>query len=169
MSIDLDDILDDEDEPSVDDGLEAAEEQSSVLLGAEEIASRVRRLVELRIANDEKKIAADKAKKELDDYQAIFFDEYARSPIKGSITVDLGDDLGEVQIIPRKTNYGRILDRDKAVEFFREREKLPEFVKEDFRMKRLHELVREHIEQNKPLPPGVDFYTKEYFTISFKD
>jgi hypothetical protein len=42
-------------------------------------------------------------------------------------------------------------------------------MKEDFRMGRLHELVREHIEQKKPLPPGIDFYTKEYFTITFKD
>jgi hypothetical protein len=42
-------------------------------------------------------------------------------------------------------------------------------MRDDFRMGRLHELVREHIEQKKPLPEGIDFYTKEYFTMTIKD
>jgi hypothetical protein len=43
--------------------------------------------------------------------------------LKGSIKVDLGGDHGVVQIVPRKTKFGRILDRDKAVKYFEERAK----------------------------------------------
>lgn len=169
MSIDLDDILDDDEDERYDDGLDASLDEDSALTSTEELASRVRRLVELRTRRDQTKIAADKAKAEFEKYQAAFFEEYEQSPLKGSIKVDIGGDYGTVQIVPRKTQYGRILDREKAVEWMREREKLDEYMKDDFRMGRLHELVREYMEQKKPLPPGIDFYSKEYFTITFKD
>jgi hypothetical protein len=168
MSIDLDDILDDDDE-RFDDGSDNAVDEDSALKSTEELASRVRRLVELRGERDKTKIAADNAKREFESYQAAFFEEYQNSPLKGSIKLDIGGDYGTVQVVPRSTKFGRVLDREKAVEWMREREKLDEYMKDDFRMGRLHELVREYMEQKKPLPPGIDFYSKEYFTITFKD
>lgn len=162
-TLDLDDLLDDPDDGTAD----AIEEESS-LASVDELTSRVRRLVELRTIKDEAKIASDKAKREFEQYQAELFEEYEKSALKGSLKVDLGGDFGTVQIVPRRTRFGRILDRDKALEYLNERALTEEYVKEDFRMGRLHELVREHIEQKKPLPPGIDFYTKEFFTITFK-
>ena len=156
------------DEEFVDDGTADLIDEDSPLNSAEELQERVRRLVELRAARDSTKLAADNAKKEFETYQAEFFAEYARSPIKKSITIDIGDDK-DVQVTPVRTHFGRILDRAAAEAYFAERAKTKEFVKEDFRMGRLHELVRECIEQKKPLPPGVDFYTKEYFRITEKD
>jgi hypothetical protein len=151
----------------IDDGVEAAIDQESPLKSADELAARVREFVRLRTVRDETKAAADAAKKEFDIYQAELFDEYSRSPLKGSINIDIGD--GQyVRITPRSTKYGRILDYDKALAYFKKRHKEDEFVKQDFRMGRLHELVREHIEQKKPLPEGVDYYTKEYFTITVR-
>jgi hypothetical protein len=152
-----------------DDGTADIVDEDSSLTSAEELASRVRRLVELRAEKDETKVAADKAKAAFEKYQAEFFEEYSKSPLKGSVKVDIGGDYGLVQIVPRSTRYGRILDREAAEKYFEDRKQTAEFVKEDFRMGRLHELVREHIEQKKPLPPGIDFYTKEFFTITFKD
>lgn len=157
-----------DDEGFADDGTADIEDEESPLASAEELASRVRRLVELRTKRDETKIAYDNAKRDFERYQAEFFEEYQKSPLKGSIKVDLGG-LGTVQIVPRETKYGRILDRDKALAYLNERALTEEFIKDDFRMARLHELVREHIEQKKPLPDGIDYYTKQFFTITMKD
>lgn len=161
------DLLEDEDD-LVDDGTADLEDDESPLTSLEELRSRVARLKELRARRDQTKSAADKAKKEFEQYQAEFFEEYQRSPLKGSVNVDMGDDL-TTQITPVRTYFGRILDREAAEKYFADRAQTKEFVKEDFRMGRLHELVRECIEQKKPLPPGVDFYTKEYFRVTDKD
>lgn len=156
-----------EDDEDVSDGLAEAVDHQSALQDLEFLRARVARLVELREAKDRAKLAATKATTEFEQYQAEFYDEYEKSPLKGSISLDIGDRT--IQIVPRKTRYGRILDRDKAIEYFTKRNKLNEYTRDDFRMGRLHELVREHIEQKKPLPEGIDFYTKEFFTITFKD
>lgn len=166
--VDVDGLLGDADD-EFDDGSADAIDEDSALTSTEELASRVRRLVELRAARDQTKLAADNAKKEFESYQAAFFEEYERSPLKGSIKVDIGGDHGTVQIVPRATKYGRILDRDKAEAFFKDRGRSEEFLKEDIRMGRLHELVRDHLEKKLPLPDGIDFYTKQYFTVTFKD
>lgn len=165
-SAELADLIGAED---IDDGTGELVDEESSLNSAEELASRVRRLVELRAERDETKIAFDNAKREFEAYQAEFFDEYEKSPLKGSIKLDIGGEHGTVQVVPRETKYGRILDRDKALAYLNERALTEEFIKDDFRMGRLHELVREHIEQKKPLPDGIDYYTKQYFTITFKD
>lgn len=167
MNDDIDVDLEPEDgDEFVDDGTDIDIDANSPLTSLEELRRRVARLVELRVAKDETKAAATKAKNEFDQYQAELFEEYRKSPLKGSIKVEVGDD--EVQLVPRSTKYGRVLDYDKAREYFKTRNKNQEFIKEDFRMGRLHELVREHIEQKKPLPEGIDFYTKEFFTITIK-
>lgn len=165
--LDMSELLDEETLP--DDGTGELVDEDSSLASVEELTSRVRRLVELRTARDESKIKADKDKEAFESYQAEFFEELEKSPLKGSIKVDIGGDHGTVQVVPRSTKYGRILDRDKALAYLNERALTEEFLKDDFRMGRLHELVREHIEQKKPLPDGIDYYTKQYFTITFKD
>lgn len=155
-----------DDEEYVDDGTGDLDIEDSPLTNLEELRSRVARLVELRRVNDQAQTAAKKAKKELDEYQAEFFEEYRKSPLTGSIRVEVGDEV--VQLVPRETKYGRVLDYDKARAYFKERNKDEEYIREEFRTGRLHELVREHIEQKKPLPDGIDFYTKEYFTVTIK-
>jgi hypothetical protein len=155
-------------EDILDDGSDELLDEDSPLSTPDELAKRVRRFHELRADRDQTKIAADKAKKEFDSYQAEFFQDYQRSPLKGSVTVEL-EGLGDVQMTPVRTPYARVLDRQAVEKYFRDRNQDKEYVKEDFRMARLHELVRECIEQKKPLPPGLDFYTKEYFRMTMKD
>lgn len=151
----------------LDDGTADLDLEDSPLASLEELRKRVRRLVELRTEKDEAETAAKRAKEEFDQYQAELLDEYNKSPLKGSIKVEIDDGV-TVTLTPRSTKYGRVLDRDKAIEYFKSRNKLEEYTKDDFRMGRLHELVREHIEQKKSLPEGIDFYTKEYFTVTIK-
>jgi hypothetical protein len=157
---------DDNEETFATDGLDLADDKP---LDDEELQYLGRRLVELRMVKDEAEKKAKDAKKEFETFQAEFYERIQKSPVKGSRNIDLGDDLGEVRLTPRATKYGRILDRDKAVAYLEERALDKEYLKDDFRMARVHELVRECIEQKKPIPPGFDFYTKEYFTITFKD
>lgn len=159
---------DEEDEFWEDDGSEAFIDEDSPLKDLAVLESNVRRLVELREAKDEAVAAAEKAKKEFQEFQDDFFEQYEKSPLQGSIRINLGGKHGTVRVTPRATKYGRIVNRDDAVAWMKENGKFEEIVKDDFRMGRVHDIVREHIEQKKPLPPGVDFYTKEYFTISFK-
>lgn len=169
--VDMNTLLDDEEDTGgfSDDGTDALVDDDSALNDMETLKGKVLRLVELREYRDITAKAAKNAKDAFDHYQADFFQEYERSPIKKGITVDLGEKYGDVQIVPKRTKFGRVIDRAKAEAYFKERNKEKEFIKEDFRMKRLNELVREHIEQGKPLPDGIDFYTTEYFSISFKD
>lgn len=151
-----------------DDGTAALIDEDSALTGAEELASRVRRLVELRTRKDETEAAAKTAKEEFVEYQAQFYEEYEKSPLTGSINVNIGGDFGTVQLVPRSTKSGRVLNYDKAVQYFRERGQLAEFTRNEIRKGRINDLVKECIEQKKPLPDGIDYYTKEYFTITFK-
>ena len=161
-----DDYDEDYEEEYTDDGTEI-DITNSPLASTEELASRVRRLVELRTAKEQAETAAKAAKKEFEEFQRDFLEEYKNSPLKGSINIEI-DDETSVRITPRETKYGRILDYDKAKKYFEERNKVDEYMRDDFRMGRIHEIVREHIEQRKPLPEGLDFYTKEYFTITIK-
>jgi hypothetical protein len=151
-----------------DDGLEAFELEQKPL-DDNELKSLVLQLVELRGRKDETDKVAKAAKKEFEDFQRELYERIQNSPVKGSRTVDIGGDHGKVMITPKATKYGRILDRTQAVDYLKERKLDAEFIKDDFRMARVHEIVREHIEQKKPLPPGFDYYTKEYFQITFKD
>lgn len=156
----------DDEEDYTSDGMDVQE--PSKLDSAEELASRVRRLVELRAEKDETDAAAKRAKKEFEQYQEYFYEELSKSPLKGSVKVDLGGDHGTVQITPMETYYGRVLDKDKALEYFNDRALTEEFLKTEISKARVNELVREHIEQKKPLPAGLDFYPKRYFRVTFK-
>ena len=166
-TLDLDDLLDDEDTEGLpSDGLDEIEDEP---LNDEELRQLVAELVRLREERDKDSAKAKKSKDAFEVFQAELYERIQKSPVKGSRKVDIGGDKGLVQIVPRATKFGRVLDREAAEAYFAEQAKTKEYIKEDFRMGRLHELVRECIEQKKPLPPGIDFYTKEYFTITFKD
>ena len=161
-------MYDEDEEEFTDDGSAELIDEDSPLKDLDELGRRVAELRRLRALRDSTKKAAEDAKKEFDIYQAELIDDYRRSPLKGSVTVEIEDDL-EVQITPVRTHYARIIDRDAAEAHFRKMAQSKEYVKEDFRMGRLHELIRACIEQKKPLPEGLDFYTKEYFRITEKD
>lgn len=131
------------------------------------IASKFRRLVELREARDQTKTSADVAEEEYRRYEAELFDEIQDGPMKGTRRIDLGD-YGVVAFTPRETKFGRIIDADAAVEFFQKRDMAEEMTRPKIEKRKLNELVREYLDAGKNLPPGIDFYSSRGITISKK-
>lgn len=134
----------------------------------EVIASKFRRLVELRDERDEDKTRAERSEKRYREYEAELYDELAASPIRGSRKIDLGPELGTIVFTPRETYYGRVLDKDAALDYFDERAMTDEFTRADIAKGKLNAFVRDCIEQGKPLPPGIDFTANRGITISRK-
>lgn len=138
------------------------------LTDEEKIASRFRRLVELREDRDEKKTAFDTAEESYREYEAELFDAMKSSPIKGTRRIDLGPPFGLVVFTPRETKFGRILDLDLALEHFEQRAMVESMTKPAIAKRKLNEMVREYLEQGKPMPPGIDWYPQRGITISKK-
>lgn len=134
----------------------------------EQIASKFRRLVELRTNRDERKTAAEVSEKEYRDYESDLFEEIQSGPMQGTRRIDLGEPFGLVAFTPRETTFGRIIDSEAAVEYFEEHGQTEEMTKPQIGKGKLNERVRELLEQGKPLPDGVDFYVNRGITISRK-
>lgn len=134
----------------------------------ERLASRFRRLVELREKRDETKTSADSAETDYREYEAELFEELEDGPVEGTLRLDLGGSIGVVTFTPRETKFGRIVDADAAATYFEERELAKEFTKPVIEKRKLNELVRDLLEQGKPMPAGVDWYAKRGLTISRK-
>lgn len=133
---------------------------------ADALASKFRRLMEAREERDITEKAAKNAEKFYREVEAELYDELEDSPIKGSIKIDLGEPYGTVTFQPKETYYGRVLDTDQALDYLDARALADEFTKPKIVMARIHELVREKLEQRQPLPDGLDFYAKRYISIS---
>jgi hypothetical protein len=134
----------------------------------ERLASRFRRLVELREKRDEDKTSAEKSEVEYREYEAELFEELSDGPMQGTLRFDLGGNIGIVTFTPRETKFGRIVDADAAVQYFEERELAKEFTKPAIEKRKLNELVRDLLEQGKSMPAGIDWYAKRGITISRK-
>jgi hypothetical protein len=130
------------------------------------IASKFRRLVELREKRDINKTAAERSEKEYRAYESELFDEIEEGPGEGTRKFDLGPPHGTVAFTPRETKFGRLLDSEAASEYFEEMDLTEEMTKPGIEKRKLNEYVRELLEQGKPMPPGVDFYVNRGITIS---
>jgi hypothetical protein len=140
------------------------------MLDADDI-SRLRRLMELREAKDEAEKDAKAKAKEFREAEADLF-EILTDPDTGDIRrippVDLGEPFGRIAFQARETPFGRIIPgmEQEAMDYFRERHVLEEFTEPKFAKKRLNELVRERLEDNGQMPPGIDFYHSRGVTIT---
>lgn len=136
-------------------------------LGAD-LEVKLRRFVEARTVRDETKVASERAEKVYRAQEAELWDELADSPIEGAIKVNLGPPYGVVTFQPKETYYGRILDEEKALEYFEQTAQVDEFTKPKIVKSRLNELVRQCLEAEKSPPAGIDFYASRYVSISKK-
>jgi len=134
----------------------------------ERLASRFRRLVELREKRDEDKTKAEKSEVEYREYESELFEELQDGPMQGTLRFDLGGNIGVVTFTPRETKFGRIVDAEAAVQYFEERELAQEFTKPSIEKRKLNELVRDLLEQGKSMPDGIDWYARRGITISRK-
>jgi hypothetical protein len=132
----------------------------------QEIKSRFRSLVETRHARDEAKKAYEKAEEDYREVEAEIIAYLDASPIEGTIKIDVGEPYGVVSFRGNQTYYGRLLDEDQALEYYEQRAMVDEVTKPKFVMARLNEEVRQRLETGESMPPGVDYYTRRYVTIS---
>ncbi len=135
------------------------------MLGSE-FSSKLRRLMELREDRDTSKLAAEKAEKEYRSKESELWDELDESPIKGGLKIDLGAPHGVVTFHPKETFYGRVLDADKALDYFERTGQTDEYTEPKIAKARVSELVRGRLEAGQPMPDGLDWYARRYITIT---
>lgn len=131
-----------------------------------DLETKFRRLVELREQRDIAKSTAEATEREYREYESELWDELEDSPMKGTIKIDLGEPYGVVSFQYKETYYGRVLDKDAALDYLDNNALTDEFTSPKLEMRRVNELVRECIEEQRPLPKGFDFYPKRFISIS---
>jgi hypothetical protein len=134
----------------------------------EEQLSKLRRLMELRERRDETKKAASTAELEYRDAEADVFESLDNGPVRRLNNVDLGPPWGKVSFGARETHFGRVIKgmEDEAIRYFRRQGMEDAMTEPKLVPKRLNEEVRQRIEDNETMPPGIDFYTRRGVTIT---
>lgn len=132
------------------------------------LESKFRRLAELREQRDFDKQAAERSEAEYREYEAELLETIDESALRGSVEFDFGGELGTIRFQPRRTIYGRIVDKNAAMEAFENEAIIEEMTAPKIEAKRLNEYVRDRLEHDGNLPPGVDYYERKYVTISRK-
>lgn len=126
----------------------------------------LRGLMDARTKRDEAAKAAKEAEAEYREVEADVHEKLSDGPVSRLNNVDLGDPWGKVSFQAKETNYGRIIDQDAALEHYENRAMVEQVSAPKFVMARINEEVRDCLEQGKQLPPGLDFYTKRFVSIT---
>ena len=131
-----------------------------------EAKAKFRRLIEARTARDEAKKALETAEQEFRDIEAEVYEALEDSGVKGTLKVDLGPPWGTISFRTRETFYGRIIDDHLAQEYFEQRAMMDEVSAPKFVKRRINEIVREAMEGDGEMPPGIDYYPQRGVTIT---
>jgi hypothetical protein len=130
--------------------------------------ARFQRLLELRETRDIDKQKASRSEQEYRAAEAELFEAIQDAGIRGRISFDFGGDLGRASFQLRSTNYGRVVDKDAALNALKTAGLDDVIYHTAIREGRLNELVRDRLESRDELPDGVDFYTRKGISISRK-
>lgn len=133
-----------------------------------QLESKFRRLAELREDRDIAKKTAETAEGEYREYEAELFVAIEDSSLRGTVEFDFGGDLGIIRFQPRSTIYGRVIDKNAALDAFENEALVDEMVAPKIEARRLNEYVRDRLESGQELPDGVGYYERKFFTISRK-
>lgn len=109
----------------------------------------------LRQKKDETDKAAKLAKSEYEQAERRCLERMEAEGCKGYKDGETG-----INFIPTETIYGQIDNREQFVEWAKEND--PTLIEERERKGLINELVRERIDNEEPLPPGVTFRPKRY-------
>ena len=108
-------------------------------------------------------------KQERDEAKAVYEDLKARHTAAQAALLDRMDDEGSeglkangINFVPAETPYGQVQDRSVFVDWALEND--PELVEHRERKERINELVRRHLDDGEPLPPGLGFYVRQYIS-----
>lgn len=132
----------------------------------QDAVDKLRRLMEAREKRDTAKTAAESAEKEYREIEAEVHEALSEGPVDRLNNVDIGPPWGKVSFHAKTTTYGRIIDAEKAQEYFEGRAMVDEIIEPKFAAARVNEIVRELDERDAPMPPGVDYYKRRYIQIT---
>lgn len=119
------------------------------------LTEEARDLAELKARYSVAKGEADALKAEFDQAQADLLERMREEGAEGVKT-------NGINFVPASTTYGQIQDR---AEFIRWAEVHDDELLEVKEISgRVNELVRQHLDDGTPLPPGCGFYVREYIS-----
>lgn len=127
---------------------------------------KLRQLCDARDKYAEADKAAKAAKRELDEIELEVFEMFNESGDTGTIPVNLGPPYGIVKFKTRETHFAQIVDEEKLLEWYENRQMVDEVSSPKFVKARLNEEVREAVDASQPLPPGLTYYTNRGMTIT---
>lgn len=140
---------------------------------SDEVKAKLRLLLEARDLVDELDAQLSTAKKDLDEVEMDVFEMFASTDdegepaVSGTISVPLGEPYGTVKFRTRETHYAKIIDKELLMEHYENRGLVDDVMTEPkFVMKRINGDVREIIDTNGKLPPGVTYRTDRGMTIT---
>ena len=118
------------------------------------LEEQVRELAVLRATKEETAKAADDAKRAYDKAHAKLWDRMDGSGV-GSVTID-----GKLYSFNKPKVYGTVADKAALYRWAVEEGNAPELFEPDAREGLINERARQCIDNGEPLPPGMNFYTK---------
>lgn len=133
---------------------------------ATDLAEKLRRLFELREQRDIDKATAERSETEYREYENEVYEALALSDIEGDIKVKISDEIGTVRFGPRQTIFARINDKEAVIDYFEEQGIAEQFTEPKLAKARLNELVREALDNEQELPPGLDWYSNDRVAIT---
>lgn len=87
-------------------------------------------------------------------------DLYERMVNEGWTPNDSGVRLGGVSYAPQRTDYAVVQDQAEFEEYALAND--PSLLEQKVRKAELNRVVREKLDNNEPMPPGLGYYTKTY-------
>lgn len=119
------------------------------------------RLGELRDKMKADKDAYEASKEEHDRFQHTVF-QYMKE--RGTTSYGTEDE----QWVRKSTRYATITNRDAFIKWAEDHGLVEEFTQRKEVSARLNELVRQRLDDNEDMPPGVDYYDREYVSRTSK-
>jgi hypothetical protein len=133
-----------------------------------DLKGKAAELIELKREKDRLKIAFEDAKRAYTAAERDLWHHLDEDLGVKTITLELGEPHGTIQLQRRETIKGRVIDDEAAVAALREMG-LGEAVLKDIpqvRQKVLNEHVRDILKSGGDLPEGVDFVPTRYISVS---
>lgn len=133
--------------------------------------TKARQLIDARKDAKAKETVADKAKAERDRIELELWDALRQEHGANisTITMDLGEGYGVVQLQRRETITAEILNKDVAAESLEQLGLAPGMLGEPtIRKKPLNQHVKELKEAGQQPPDGIGIRSKKYITVTFK-
>ena len=121
----------------------------------QEISDELRALRDLKVRRDKLKDLFEAADKDYKNKMSECQDAMEDAGV-GSTKVD------DTLFVPAETVYGNVQDKAAFIEWAQQQDEA--LVEPKPRGDLLNALVREHLDDGKPLPPGVGFYVRRYIS-----